>query len=69
MTLWVGYRQEEDDRCGLGHRVRCAAQTGMKLMWAPPAAPALNPPERIFEKQAAVERELTILAADLNRVH
>lgn len=67
-----------------GHRARVVREVGMKLVSLPPAAPELNPAERVFEelrravegrvyatladKQAAVERELAALAADPARV-
>ncbi len=71
------------DRAG-GHAASEVRQVGMTLIAQPPAAPELNPAERVFEelrrviegmayaalddKVAAVERELQALAADPERV-
>ncbi len=67
-----------------GHRGAEVRQVGMTLVQQPPAAPELQPAERVFEelrrvvegevyatldeKVAAVERELQALAADPERV-
>jgi transposase len=67
-----------------GHRSPDVRQVGLALIEQPPAAPELNPAERVFEelrravegepyasleaKVAAVERELQALAADPERV-
>ena len=66
------------------HRARLVREVGMTLLTQPAAAPELNPVERVFqelrraveglvyatleEKMAAVERELTTLAADPPRL-
>jgi hypothetical protein len=66
------------------HRARLVREVGLALVTQPPAAPELNPAERVFEelrrviegrsypnveaKMAVVERELTALAADPARV-
>jgi DDE superfamily endonuclease len=66
------------------HRARIVRQIGLPLITQPPAAPELNPAERVFEelrravegrsyptleaKMAVVDRELTALAADPARV-
>jgi hypothetical protein len=66
------------------HRARLVRAVGVTLVTQPPAAPELNPAERVFqelrrsvegllyatleEKVAAVERELTALAADPARL-
>lgn len=67
-----------------GHRAPAVRQVGMPAVQQPPAAPELQPAERVFEelrraiegqvyasleeKVAAVERELQALAADPERV-
>ena len=67
-----------------GHRAPDVRQAGLTLIQQPPAAPELQPAERVFEelrravegqvyanlgeKVAAVERELQALAADPERV-
>jgi hypothetical protein len=67
------------------HRARLVREVGVPLITQPPAAPELNPAERVFlelrravegrtydtlaEKVAVVERELTALAADPHRLH
>lgn len=66
------------------HRARLVRDIGVPLITQPPAAPELNPAERVFEelrravegrtyasltaKIAAVERELTALTADPDRL-
>jgi hypothetical protein len=66
------------------HRARLVREIGLALITQPPAAPELNPAERVFEelrravegrtsptleaKMAAVEHELQALAADPGRV-
>lgn len=66
------------------HRARIVRDVGLPLITQPPAAPELNPAERVFEelrravegrsypnleaKVAVVERELATLAADPVRV-
>jgi hypothetical protein len=66
------------------HRAKTVREAGPTLVALPPAAPALNPPERVFqelrrtveglvyatleEKVAAVERALAALAADPARL-
>lgn len=66
------------------HRARLVRAVGLPLITQPPAAPELNPAERVFEelrraiegrsyasladKIAAVERELAALAADPRRL-
>jgi DDE superfamily endonuclease len=66
------------------HRARVVRAVGLPLIIQPPAAPELNPAERVFEelrraiegrsyptleaKMAVVERELTALAADPTRL-
>ena len=66
------------------HRAKAVRAAGPALVALPPAAPELNPPERVFqelrraveglvyatleEKVAAVERDLTALAADPARL-
>jgi hypothetical protein len=67
------------------HRARLVRELGLPLITQPPAAPELNPAERVFEelrrtiegrsyptieaKMALVERELAALAADPGRLH
>jgi DDE superfamily endonuclease len=67
-----------------GHRAKAVRAVAPALVTQPPASPELNPPERVFqelrraaegvvyptleEKVAAVERELTALAADAARL-
>lgn len=66
------------------HRARLVRELGLPLVTQPPAAPELNPAERVFEelrravegrtyasladKMAVVERELTALATDPARL-
>lgn len=66
------------------HRARLVRDIGVPLITQPPAAPELNPAERVFEelrravegrtyaslaeKMAVVERELAALAADPHRL-
>lgn len=66
------------------HRARLVRELGLPLITQPPAAPELNPAERVFlelrravegrtypsvaEKMAVVERELIALAADPDRL-
>jgi hypothetical protein len=66
------------------HRARIVRELGLPLITQPPAAPELNPAERVFEelrravegrtyptieaKMAAVEHELQALAADPGRL-
>jgi hypothetical protein len=66
------------------HRARLVREVGLPLVTQPPAAPELNPAERVFEelrraiegrtyvslaeKMAVVERELAALAADPGRL-
>ena len=66
------------------HRARLVRNIGLPLITQPPAAPELNPAERVFlelrravegrsydsleDKIAVVERELTALAADPDRL-
>lgn len=66
------------------HRARMVRELGLPLVTQPPAAPELNPAERVFEelrravegrtyphltdKIAVVERELAALAADPDRL-
>jgi transposase len=66
------------------HRARIVREVGLALVTQPPAAPELNPAERVFEelrraiegrsypsveeKMAVVERELHALAADPPRL-
>lgn len=66
------------------HRARLVREVGLPLITQPPAAPELNPAERVFEelrraiegrsyptieaKMAVVERELATLAADPVRI-
>jgi transposase len=83
----------EWQRAGLGavvwdgassHRARLVRAVGLPLITQPPAAPELNPAERVFEelrravegrtyptieaKMAVVEHELQALAADPDRL-
>jgi DDE superfamily endonuclease len=83
----------EWQRAGLGavvwdgaasHRARVVRELGLPLITQPPAAPELNPAERVFEelrravegrtyptleaKMAVVDQELQALAADPDRV-
>jgi hypothetical protein len=67
-----------------GHRARMVREIGLPLVTQPPAAPELNPAERVFQelrravegrtyptieaKMAAVEHELQALAADPDRL-